>query len=64
MTRRQAKKCVTRAFQRGGPRYRHTTWQRVLRTMLRHGLMYDIATKQWGRLEPDQRQGGKSDRLR
>ena len=54
MTRRQATKCVTRSFQRGGPRYRHATWQRIQRTMLRCRMTYDIVTKEWGRLEPAQ----------
>lgn len=50
MRRRQATKCVMRAFQRGGPPYPYQTWQRIQRTMQRHGLMYDIVTKEWGRL--------------
>ena len=56
MRRRQATKCVMRAFQRGGPRYPYATWQRVLRWMVRAQVRYDITTKQWGRLDAEERQ--------
>jgi hypothetical protein len=43
MTRRQAKKCVTRHCCDGRRRYPWPTWQRVLQTLGRHHLAF------WGR---------------
>lgn len=54
MKRRQAKKCVERHFSRPMTIYPWPTWARVLRTMVRHRLVF-YSRGHWGTLPPESR---------